>query len=252
MQLRETYRRTRSIVLPGGFGGSRGVWTTVAVLAGLQLLLGLLVATSVTAELDAATLLWFRQFDRPGVAHTVIRIVLLSGQFALVWLTVLVVGALASWKLGTWRPFLVGGTTMILLDALILPYKFLLGRSAPRSGLNEVFVGKESYPSGHAAHATIAMLLLAALAGRVRSPDPARQWWGMWRWTVVVAMTVAVGAGVVNIMLQYHWLTDVLGGWALGLMMFVIANWLQRQDLPAGGPAEPVRTGMQRPSSSAR
>lgn len=215
---------------------------TFSVLAGLQVLMGALVATSATAGLDAAVWPWFSQFDRPGAAHLLIRVVRLFGQFWLVWLVVLATSALVSHRVGSWRPFLVSGTTMLVLDGLMVAFKFPLGRSFPRSGLNEVFVGGQAYPSGHAAHATIAMLLLAAMAGRVWPPAPGRGWWGMRPWAVVVAGVLVFGAGVVNIILGYHWLTDVVGGWGIGLMMFVIAHWLQRQGSVTGAKAaSPIR-----------
>jgi membrane-associated phospholipid phosphatase len=238
-RLASIVRRLASIVLRNRPAGARGVGMTVAALAGLQVLLGALVATSVTAGLDAAVSSWFIRFDEPGLAHALIRSVYPFGQFWLVWLTVLAASALTSSKVGSLRPFLVGGTTMIVLDGLILPYKYLLGRSFPHSGLNEVFVGAEAYPSGHAAHGTFAMLMLAALISRVRPPAPGRGWWGLQPWAVVPAAVLAFGAGIANTMLGYHWPTDVVGGWTIGLMAFVIAYWLQKGDVtPAAVPAD--------------
>jgi membrane-associated phospholipid phosphatase len=228
-------RRVRSSVLPDGLAGARGPGLAVAVLAGLYLLVAGLVATSVTAGLDADLWPWFDRFDQPGAAHLTIRVVYEFGQFSVVWAAVLVVSALVSRRVHSWRPFLAGGGTMAVLDGLMLAFKYPLGRTFPHSGQNEVFAGGEAFPSGHAAHATIAMLLLAAMIGRLRPPAPGRGWWGMPPWAVVPAVLLAFGAGVVNIMLGYHWTTDVVGGWIIGLMMFVIAHWLQRQgEAPAG------------------
>lgn len=218
-------------MVPDGFAGVRGPALVVGVLAGFQVVLGVLVATSVTSGLDAGSWPWFARLDRPGSAHTAIRVVLLFGQFVLVWVAVLLVSGLVSWRLRSWRPFLVSGTAMILLDGLMLPYKYVLGRSFPRSGLNDVFVGGLAYPSGHSAHATIAMFLLAAMAGRLWPPLSGRGWWGMRPWTMVLAGTLAVAAGLANIMLSYHWPTDVVGGWTTGMMVFVITHWLQRQGI---------------------
>jgi undecaprenyl-diphosphatase len=65
--------------------------------------------------------------------------------------------------------------------------------------------GGRSYPSGHAAYA-IVFLTAAMLTGR--------------RALIAGAVVVAVSIGVARLYLHVHYLTDVLGGFALGTAVF--------------------------------
>jgi undecaprenyl-diphosphatase len=142
-----------------------------------------------------------------------------------------VVSLLVSWRRRSWRPFAVAVGAMGAMDAVMVAFKYPLGRSFPHTGRNSVFGSGpsfEAFPSGHAAHATIGMLLLAVLVTRLLPPDAGHDWWGMRPWTIVLAGLLAFGAGVVNVVQGYHWATDVLGGWLIGLAMFVVAHTLLR------------------------
>jgi membrane-associated phospholipid phosphatase len=236
VQSREIFRRVTSIVLPEGWSSVRRSGAVVAVLAGLYLLLAGLVATSVTAGPDADLWAWFDRFDRPGAAHLAIRFVYRFGQFALVLPVVAAVSALTSWRIRSWRPLLVAVGCLGVLDGLMLAFKLPLGRSYPHTGLNTVFGGSgesfQAFPSGHAAHATIGMLLLATLLGRLLPSSAGPDRWGMRPWTVVLAALLAFGAGLANVVQGYHWTTDVVGGWIIGAAMFTVAHALLRQGTP--------------------
>ncbi|HET7720735.1 MAG TPA: phosphatase PAP2 family protein, partial [Acidimicrobiales bacterium] len=66
---------------------------------------------------------------------------------------------------------------------------------------------------------------------------------------VTAAFSIATLIGLSRLSLAVHWLTDVLGGWALGTLWFAVvvvitevATSLQRRE--AGeSPAEPVTAG---------
>lgn len=231
-----------SIALPDGWAAARRPALVAAALAGSYLLLAVLVATSVTAGLDAHLWTWFDRFDGPGAAHLVVRFIYRFGQFSLVLSVVAGASLLTSWRQRSWRPFVVAVGAMGVLDAVMVVFKYPLGRSYPHTGLNSVFGSGpsfEAFPSGHAAHATIGMLLLGVLITRLLPPDTGRRdWWGMRPWTVVLAGLLAFGAGIVNIVQGYHWATDVLGGWLVGLTMFVVAHTLMRPGASARPPAD--------------
>jgi len=244
---RELAHRLAGLVLPRGWSSVRPAAVLVGWLAGLYLLLAVLVATSVTAGADADLWSLLGRLNRAGSAHLVIRFLYRFGQFVLVLAAVAGVSALTSVKRRSWRPLLVAVGALGVLDVLMLGFKYPLGRSYPHSGLNRVFGSGpsfEAFPSGHAAHATIGMLLLAALISRLLPASSGRDWWGMRPWSVLLAGVLAFGAGIVNIVQGYHWTTDVLGGWIIGLAVFVVANELLRQGDPVITPVSGPRTAL--------
>lgn len=98
-----------------------------------------------------------------------------------------------------------------------------------------------SFPSGQATRSAACLLTMAFVASGVLPS---------WR-TKVAAFTVALSlSGIIGgarLTLGVHWLTDVLGGWALGLLWFAVvvvitevASSLQLREGPPTAPPEPV------------
>src|SRR5664280_1997073 len=54
-----------------------------------------------------------------------------------------------------WRPLLVLLAALAALNAATLALKLATGRTAPHAGIDLVFAGGWSYPSGHAVNATV-------------------------------------------------------------------------------------------------
>jgi undecaprenyl-diphosphatase len=74
-----------------------------------------------------------------------------------------------------------------------------------------------SFPSGHAMAVAVnyGALLLVYL------PALARRWK---RVATIVAMTIVVAVGVSRLVLGVHYVTDVLGGWLLGLAWLALST----------------------------
>jgi membrane-associated phospholipid phosphatase len=109
-------------------------------------------------------------------------------------------------------------------------FKTLLDRPRPEAGLVDA-IGT-AFPSGHATQGTafflmLAILLAAALPGPWRRPAAA------------AAIALGVLSGLSRIYLGVHWLTDVVGGFALGLAWLAVLLILRREPAPPDAEAAP-------------
>jgi len=109
-----------------------------------------------------------------------------------------------SWRPAAMLALTVGGA--ILLEAIV---RGAVDRARPPA---ELWIGHYSgaaFPSGHAAQAVAFYGVLALIASSGRAP---RQRALLWSAAAVLALVV----GASRLYLGAHWLTDVLGGYALG------------------------------------
>jgi len=85
-------------------------------------------------------------------------------------------------------------------------------RPRPDEYLHLVTIRSDSFPSGHAGNATLVWLALALLIprGRLRTPL-------LW-----AAALLAVAVGFSRPMLGVHWPSDVVAGWAFGLLWIML------------------------------
>lgn len=128
-----------------------------------------------------------------------------------------------------WRAGLLFSSTMALSAGLTLVVKHVMSRSrpAPAVMLGPVNTGF-SFPSGHTLYSTVFFGLVAGLlvqrwAGR-RSRVLVVVGWGL----------ISGGVGVSRLYLGYHWFTDVLAGWTMGVAVLALAAAIA---LGIGGPA---------------
>lgn len=126
-------------------------------------------------------------------------------------------------------------TRMALLLLLCAPLngfitmlaKGLAGRPRPSTAL--IHIGETSFPSGHALEAMCTVLALLTLAwprlrrGAVRVA------------AIVVGVLVVFTVGVARVALNVHHPSDVIAGWALGYVYFLVCLWVIRPK-----PADPV------------
>jgi membrane protein DedA with SNARE-associated domain/membrane-associated phospholipid phosphatase len=169
------------------------------------------IAHEELVRIDQPVLRFFAHHREPWLTIAMLVLSRLGATAILVPL-ILIIGI--TWRLvgKTWRPLplLAGayaGTS--LMYSVIKP---LVGRARPPLALaTGHFVGL-SFPSGHAAQAAAVYGMLAALvAGSSEIWTRKVTVWG-------VAVFVALLVGVSRLYLGAHWLSDVLGGYALGGM----------------------------------
>ena len=110
---------------------------------------------------------------------------------------------------------LVVGTTLSWV--LVHVAKAAYDRDRPPGGL--VDVANAAYPSGHTAYA-VALVACAAVLVRAGSG------WAVRFAAVTVAVVLVAVVGVTRVYLRVHYLTDVLGGVALGVAIWSIIGTL--------------------------
>jgi membrane protein DedA with SNARE-associated domain/membrane-associated phospholipid phosphatase len=111
-----------------------------------------------------------------------------------------------------WAEFAVLIAGMILIYVGVHELKGLVDRPRPSGRL--ISVSGSSFPSVHAAYSTFYVWLAVTIVMRLRP--------GMARGAAVVAAGIALTAlvGLSRVYLGVHYLSDVSGGWALGLAAF--------------------------------
>jgi len=102
--------------------------------------------------------------------------------------------------------------------------KYWVARVRPDLEPHLVVVRTSSFPSGHAASSMIFYLALAlALTAKTRWQRPAA--------AGAILLSLAIGAS--RVMLGVHWPSDVIGGWAFGMLWVLMTLRLAERLFPA-------------------
>jgi membrane-associated phospholipid phosphatase len=165
---------------------------------------------------------------RVGWVTTSLKILTWLGSTAVLWPVVGIVALLLIMRSHRWRDAafiavaLAG--SVLLSDAV----KGMVDRPRPPASVRLVHVTGSAYPSGHAIDAMVAYVALALVLSVGRSRNVRASLFSS-------AVLVALVVGWSRIYLGTHWLTDVLGGYALGgLLVASLAALLVK---PGGEPA---------------
>jgi undecaprenyl-diphosphatase len=142
------------------------------------------------------------------------------GQRGVVVLPLVVVTALALVRTRSLRPLVVVLGALLTTALVVGTMKLGFGRTAPSSGQDIFSTSSLSYPSGHAVNTiviwTLVLRMLVGLYGErlraLRRPAP--------RALLVGVIAVANAASMVG--LNYHWFTDVLAGWLIGVAIILL------------------------------
>jgi membrane-associated phospholipid phosphatase len=172
-----------------------------------------------------------------GVAYSSARVLVLLGQRGILLLPLLILAIAAARRSRSWRPLVVTLLMLLALNGITYAIQATTGRTLPGTGKDLLYAGGLAYPSGHTANATAILPLLALL---IAGPLGIRPWPRSLRWLFAVAAIGAASEGLMVTVLGWHWFTDALGGWCLGLIVLLPAalallpSARERRRVPAG------------------
>jgi membrane-associated phospholipid phosphatase len=161
-----------------------------------------LLDTHVTAWVVAHRTGWLTGF---------MRVVTWAGSTAVIIPLGQIVGGWFVRRRHEWRPLILLAAAVAGAVALYDIIKSLVGRPRPPPAIWIGHFHGAAFPSGHATQSVAFYSMLAVVLGAGRSP---RVKLALWSAAVLVALVV----GASRIYLGAHWLTDVLGGYALGTL----------------------------------
>lgn len=138
--------------------------------------------------------------------------------------------ALYLWRAGQGRLALILTAIVLIGRGLSEAQKYWIARVRPDLEPHLVVVRTSSFPSGHATSSMILFLTLAlALTSRTRRR-------GL---MVAGAILLSLLIGTSRVMLGVHWPSDVVGGWAFGMLWVLLTLRLaERFITPYGRPEE--------------
>jgi membrane-associated phospholipid phosphatase len=227
-------------------GGRRrhGLGPLIAVTAAALIFVILLIAVRVqwapleSVDHGAAAHLNSLLSGHPAVV-TVVKAVTWLGSDGVLWTVIGVASVIAAirrrWGLVVY--LLVTGAGVLVLDPIL---KSLVGRLRPVVAHPIAFGNGDSFPSGHSlgsivCYGAVLLAFLPVARGRWR------------RMFIAVVATLVVFIGVSRTLLGVHYLSDVLGAWAIGIVWLgVTALAFELTRRAAGQPAsDPLREGLE-------
>jgi undecaprenyl-diphosphatase len=184
----------------------------------LVALIGLAVRSGWTAAIDMRLLAAIRHAGGLSLRQVVGDLTALGGGTVLVLLNASVI--LLLWLrrdlAGAMRllGIVVGGRFAVDL------VKNIVARTRPPALDPEIMLHSWSFPSSHAANATITYLALALIASHGKVPPAER------RLLLGLAALLALTIGLSRVWLGVHWPSDVLAGWLFGLGWVALTSTL--------------------------
>jgi membrane-associated phospholipid phosphatase len=135
-------------------------------------------------------------------------------------LVVLPLVLVVSWRCRTVRPLARLAVLGVLVLMAVVTLKYGIGRTAPTIDL--VHTTGKSFPSGHTTSAVLLWGLVAWTAADYATSAPLRRAAAALRW----AGPGFAGTGMT--VLAYHWLTDVIAGAAMGVLLLGVLHVVDR------------------------
>lgn len=193
------------------FGGTSAFYAAIVVAV---------LASTWLVSLDWKLML-FRPYEQWPEQHAFLDYFVVLGQRGPTAVMVAAWLGWRSWRQHTLRPLLALGAALLMLNLSVGAVKIGLGRLGPHYateiGSAEMFAGGDIFPSGHTANAVVTWGILAYLATTPRAR----------RYLSALSAVVSLGVGLTTVYLGTHWLSDVLLGWAAGLLILLALPWCE-------------------------
>ena len=166
---------------------------------------------------------WMHDLDRPefdGIGGFIIRRLDDLGLRGVTATALLLAAFYIARRFKTWRPLNLAILSLICLNLVVGFFKFWLGRTKPKVGIDLLHFGGMSFPSGHASNALLTWGVLAYLIYRYAHVD---RYQG--RLASAGVATISLTVCIVSLIRDTHWFSDLLGGLFIGgaLLVLVIA-----------------------------
>ncbi|MEW2397588.1 phosphatase PAP2 family protein [Streptomyces sp. NPDC046862] len=191
-----------------------------ATLAFYAAIVWAVVITSWLVRLDWQVM-FFRPYQQWPEIHAFLDYYVVLGQRGPTAVMVAAWLGWRSWRQHTLRPLLALGVSLLLLNITVGAAKIGMGRLGPHYattiGSNEMGLGGDIFPSGHTANAVVTWGILAYLASTPRAR----------RWLSALSAVTSLGVGLTTVYLGTHWLSDVVLGWAAGLLILLALPWFE-------------------------
>ncbi len=170
---------------------------------------------------------YFADLKRPKFEGFANFLILRIDDLGLRWITavvLLITAVLISRRFKSWRPLNLSILSLIFLNLFVGAAKIGFGRCKAKEDFDVcMFTDGMAYPSGHISNALVTWGLFAYIIFRYTHRAPFEglklYWW-------VAAVTIAVG--VVSLLRNTHWFTDLLGGMFLGGAILVLVVAIDR------------------------
>lgn len=212
---------------------SSGLWTMFAIgLAGF-VLLALAYDDEPFSSLDGRVAEWVAR-AMPGWADWVARPFSWVGGWIGITALLVVAGVLLTrerrWVDLAFLVLAVAGSQL-----LVAVLKASFDRARPNVGSAVPLPSSAAFPSGHATTGVACLGAVAVLAAERLPSRRARAW----LWSLTVAL--GLGIGLSRVVLDVHYVTDVIAGWCLGLAWLAVCLLLRdRFGNRHGAPAPPL------------
>ncbi len=204
-----------------------------ALVFALGLLLSLVVRIGAVADADRAATEWIhdRAIESETVSGLALAVTTIGNPLTLTAFVVIAAGWLLFHRHGRTAVWLVTVTLVgSMVESLL---KIVVGRARP--DFDSVFLEpfSKSFPSGHAMNTTVVLgaitvAVVAAATSRRAGAVPA---------AAIGAVTVAFAVGASRPTLGVHFVSDVIAGWALGVVWLFATR--PRQDVEISAEPEP-------------
>ena len=165
--------------------------------------------------------------ERPTFTGFTNFLILRIDDLGLRWITavvLLITATLISRRFKSWRPLNLSVLSLIFLNVFVGAAKIGFGRCKAKEDFDVcMFTDGMAYPSGHISNALVTWGLFAYIIFRYTHRAPFE---GLKLYWLVAVITIAVG--VVSLLRNTHWFTDLIGGMFIGGAILVLVVAIDR------------------------